>query len=419
MRAASLILILIALSALMFVYNVRVVSLFKGSHLVYNISGNSVDINCASCHKKVAEEMEITRLLHGPHWDLSCVTCHRYRGTGIRFAVANSTGAYPGMQAHAAYIPSCLDCHGGNGTWVYNVSGDLVYAPPARAFNVTVTIDHRKWTVISSIPFATAHKQFVAYCEKVLHDENLACLACHTNYSINISFIYPEYVDVDVSNWNLSATISSTLKVYNVSYVKTGSFSGMHIFLPLKDINCSKCHVNILKGIINGKHAPAYIASQWPTYNLWGFYRYHGLAYVGTTLTSAEVNTSYCEKCHYCVYVNLTNAITGAKVTFKNPYTAAAKGLVHCAEKVSCCTCHRNSTKYWWLDPYYAFLNATQSPTLYAPYHENLLNETALNYPRYVHGDICMACHCAFYHTGSCRWACHAGNQAVVQYTEP
>jgi len=180
--------LLIALAALMMIYNVKVVSLFKGSHLVYNISGNSVDVDCASCHKKVAEEMAITRALHGPHWDLSCVTCHRYNGTGIRFAVANSTGAYPGKQAHAAYVPSCLDCHGGNGAWVYNVSGVLVHAPPARAFNVTETVGYRNWTVISSIPYAEAHKQFVAYCEKVLHDENLACLSCHTNYSINISF---------------------------------------------------------------------------------------------------------------------------------------------------------------------------------------------------------------------------------------
>ncbi len=419
MRYWSLALILIAITAGFLFSNIRVVSLLKGSHTVYDISGNGVDVNCSSCHKHVAEEMAITRALHGPHWDLSCVTCHRFNGTGIKFATANSSGVFPGKQAHAAYVPSCLDCHGGNGTWVYNVSGVLKYAPPARAFNVTTEVNYRKVTVISSIPSATAHKQFVAYCEK-MGDENLACLACHTNYSINISFSYPQYVYVDISNWNFTTStyVSSTDTIYNITYTKTNVFSGKHIFLPLKDIYCSKCHENIYLGLINGKHAPIYYSTKWGPANLWGFYRYHGLAYYGSTLNTSWINNSYCAKCHYSVYVNLTNYLTGATVTYKNPLTAAAKGLVHCAEKVSCYTCHRNST-YWWLDPYYAFLNATQSSPLYAPYHEDLINATARDYPRFVHGDICMACHMAAYHFGSCKWACHAGNRIVQQYTEP
>jgi len=422
MRSWGLILVLIAITAGIFISSMKSVSLLKGSHVVYNISSNSVDVNCSSCHNKhVAEEMAITRALHGPHWDLSCVTCHRFKGTGISFATANSSGVFPGKQAHAAYIPSCLDCHGGKGAWVYNVSGVLVHAPPARAFNVTETIDYRNWTVISSIPYYAAHKQFIAYCEKVLHDENLACLACHTNFSINITYRYPDYVYVDISGWNITTStyVSSTQKVYNVSYVKKPIFSGKHVFLPLRDINCSKCHENIYLGLINGKHAPVYISWKWPAYNLWGFYRYHGLAYYGSTVNASWINDSYCDKCHYCVYVNLTVYSTGQKVTYRNPFTAASKGLVHCAEKVSCYTCHHRNSTYWWLDPYYAFLNATQSSPWDAPYHEALINQTAEKYPRYVHGDICMACHMAAYHFGSCKWACHAGNRIVTQYTEP
>jgi len=423
MRTVGLVLILIAITAGIFLTTMRSVSLLKGSHVVYNISSNSVDVNCSSCHKHVAEEMAITRALHGPHWDLSCVTCHRYKGTGIRFATANSSGVYPGKQAHAAYVPSCLDCHGGKGAWVYNVSGVLVHAPPARAFNVTYESDYRNWTVVSSIPYYAAHKQFVAYCENVLHDENLACLACHTNYSINITYKYPNYIYVYISNWYITTGtyVSSSLKVYNVSYVKKNIFSGKHIFLPLKKINCSKCHENIYLGLINGKHAPIYVSPKWNlSENLWGFVRYHGLAYYGiTTLNKSWINDTYCDKCHYCVYVNLTDPSSGVTYTYKNPFTAAAKGLVHCAEKVSCYTCHHRNSTYWWLDPYYAFLNATWSSPLDAPYHEALINQTALNYPRYVHGDICMSCHEASYHFGKCGSECHAGNRIVYQYTEP
>ncbi len=426
MRSWAVALILVIAVAGLFISNIKVVSLIKGSHYVKDISGNGNDVNCSACHRHVAEEMAITRALHGPHWDLTCEDCHRYNGTGISFATANSSGAFPGKQAHAAYVPSCLDCHGGKGAWVVNASGVLVHAPPARAFNVTTTVNYRNVTVISSIPNATAHKQFVAYCEKI-GDENLACLSCHTNYSINISFSYPDYIYVDILSWSFttSTQISSTYKVYNVSYVKNSIFSGKHVFLPLKDINCSKCHENIYLGLINGKHAPIYYNWRWD-YNLtapgyqngWGFNRYHSLALYGSTLNTSWVNNTYCDECHYSVTINLTTP-TGVVIQKKNPFTAAAKGLVHCAEKVSCYTCHHRNTTYWWLDPYYAFLNANQSSPLDAPYHENLINDTAANYPRFVHGDICMACHEAAYHFGSCKSACHAGNRVVTQYTEP
>ena len=425
MRYLALFLIFTAITAGYLISSVKVETLFKGSHQLYNISGNGNNINCSACHKHVAEEMAITRALHGPHWDLSCEACHRFNGTGIQFATANSSGVFPGKQAHAAYVPSCLDCHGGNGAWVVNVSGVLVHAPPARAFNVTTKVNGRNVTVISSIPYATAHRQLIAYCEK-MGDENLACLACHTNYSINMSFSYPDYIYVDILSWNFTSStyISSTNRIYNVSYVKNSVFSGKHIFLPLNKINCSRCHENIYLGLINGKHAPIYYDWRWdynttaPGYqNGWGFNRYHSLALYGS-LNTSWINNTYCAKCHYCINVTLIDS-TGAKVTLRNPFTAASKGLVHCAEKVSCYTCHHRSTTYWWLDPYYAFLNATQSPTLYAQYHENLINATAVDYPRFVHGDICMACHEAAYHKGSCSSECHAGNRGVIQYTEP
>ncbi len=408
MRYSGLALVLIALAVGLVMVGTKSVSIIKGSHDV------SSHVNCSSCHRHVAEEMAITRALHGPHWDLSCVTCHRFNGTGIKFA--NATASSPGMQAHAAYVPSCLDCHGGKGVWVVNVSGVLVHAPPARAFNVTTKVNGRNVTVVDSIPYFTAHKQLIAYCIKQ-GDENLACLACHTNYSVNISYSYPDYINLIISSWNITSLTIGPDRVYNVSFVKKTLFSGKHVFLPLKDINCSKCHLNIYLGLINGKHAPIYYAWRWGNVNLWGFYRYHGLALYGSTLNTSWINNTYCNECHRALKVTLVNYKTGVSYTFDISKVTNASS-VHCAEKVSCLTCHHRNSTYWWLDPYYAFLNATKSNPLYAPYHEDLINQTA-KYPRFIHGDICLDCHMAAYHWGSCD-TCHTGyNKITTQYTEP
>lgn len=429
-RPVILILLILGISLGFVIGNVKVVSLFKGSHVVYNISGNGVDVDCASCHKHVAEEMAITRALHGPHWDLSCVTCHRYNGTGIEFAVANATGAHPGKQAHAAYVPSCLDCHGGKGAWVYNVSGVLVHAPPARAFNLTTTENYRNWTVISSIPYYAAHKQFVAYCENVLHDENLACLACHTNYSINITYTY----HYNVSYWTYNTTSTWIIwnfkpnwsRVYTVHFVKKPIFSGKHIFLPLRKINCSKCHLNIYLGLINGTHAPIYwyyslFKTNWTAYNLWGNIRYHALGYYDSTTGKfvlynvSWINDTYCYQCHDLYLFAKYNPSASAVYGLNNAIPVTNSTKVHCAEKVSCLTCHGYGKPY---DPYYPILfNQTQSSSALG--HRNLLNQTAY-YPRMYHGDICMGCHNASVHAiFSCSW-CHFKGEVIVNiYSEP
>ena len=394
---AALILI-VGISAGIILSNVEVVSILKGSHYVEDISGAGNDVNCSVCHKSVAEEMEITRALHGPHWDLSCEACHRFNGTGIHFAKANASGAFPGREAHAAYIPSCLDCHGGNGVNVTNVTGSRVHAPPARAFNIITTLNHRNITIISSIPYAEAHKQFIAYCENSLHDENLACLACHTNYSIDISYTYQYNLTYSIKYWTFQTFTPIWGKTYNVNYAKKSYFSGKHIFLPLENINCSRCHYNIYRGLINGTHAPIYRyvggGQTWPSYNLWGFYRYHALGYysAGTYVLTGNINSSYCKQCHYSIKINLTSYTTGAKFTSVNPFTAAAKGLVHCAEKISCYTCHHRNSTYWWLDPYYAVGNINSTKGGNATGHEYLINQT-ITYARMYHGDVCMACH--------------------------
>ncbi len=414
MKSWSIAIILVIATVGLLLSNTEVVSVFKGSHYVTDISGDGNDVNCSACHKHVAEEMAITRALHGPHWDLSCEDCHRFNGSGITFATANSSGAFPGKQAHAAYVPSCLDCHGGNGVDIINVTGTLVHAPPARAFNVTTKVNGRNVTVISSIPYATAHKQFVAYCEN-MGDENLACLACHTNYSVSIAYEYNYSLSYTLVGWSFYSFIPSGLRQFEVNVTKRSVFSGKHEFIPIKPvckINCSKCHLNIYLGLINGKHAPIY--SAWGSTNLWGLPRYH-------LSSPSKINNSYCYECHdLYIYAKLDpSANTTYDLSDAVPFTNSTE--VHCAEKVSCLTCHGYGKPYDLLSGY---LNGSISPKTRGPRfdlfgHEDLINSTASK-PRMFHGDVCMGCHMASLHGPPRCSYCHAkGSVSVYIESEP
>jgi len=375
MRTLSVALILIGITAGIFLSNVNVVSVFKGSHYVTDISGNGNDVDCEACHKKVAEEMAITRAIHGPHWDLSCEACHRFNGSAVtQFAMANG-GTYPGKEAHAAYVPKCLDCHGGDGVYVTNVTGGRSHADPARAFNLT------------PIPNYTAHKQFFEYC-KNLGDENLACLACHSNYSIDIDYRYHHAIRFNTSTWTLICFAVYGQRQYDVTFLKISVFSGKHVFLPTDRINCSRCHENVYEALIgsgeNCTHAPIKIDAKWDEFNYWNDPRFH---YIPSQYVPEWINNTYCNECHFNPSI---------------PDTAASKSLIHCAEKVSCLTCH-GPGKY--ADP--SQVNATHG-------NGTLFNDIA-NKPRVYHGDICMGCHTPAVHPENrrCGW-CHGGKSATV-----
>ncbi len=428
-KLLALTLIGIAITALFLIYSPHSTSLFVGTHTMYNFSTNPTTgvINvttangqteyCKLCHYHIWEELYSNP--SSPHYDLSCETCHRFNGTGIKFAVINSTGAHPGIQTHAAYVPSCLDCHGGNGVWVVNRFGKLVHAPPAKAFNVTQTVNNHNVTVISSIPYFAAHKAMVAYFEKK-GDENLACLMCHTNISKHMVFKYQYDLSYTLYYYTFTNFTPNGTRYANITINPPSNFNGMHEFIPLNKINCSSCHENIYLGLINGTHAPIYNA--WNTTNLWGNPRYHALATSVTTLNVSWINNSYCDECHNLYRYAINNPT--ANTTY-NLYPAAIEinsTKVHCAEKVSCLTCHGNGTPY---DPYTVIATYGWLPgggggsTLYiAIGHENMLNQTA-NYSRMYHGDVCMACHEAAVHAAtSCKW-CHEGFIGFDIQSEP
>ncbi len=411
-KVAPVALIATAITAIFLLYSPHTATLFVGTHSTYNFSTNPVTgvINittpngqteyCKLCHYHIWEELYSNP--NSPHYDLSCETCHRFNGTGVRFAVINST-PHPGIQAHAAYVPSCLDCHGGNGRWVVNRFGVKVHAPPAPAFNDTVTVNHHNVTVISSIPYFAAHRALVVYFENK-GDENLACLLCHTNISKHMVFSYQYALSYNLSLWGFLDVTPHGVRNVSINITPNATFNGMHEFLPLKDINCSSCHENIYLGLINGTHAPIYYDPfYWGTVNLWGNPRYHALAAYGTAVNTSWINNSYCDECHN-LYRYATVDNPSANLTY-NLLPAAIEinsTKIHCAEKVSCLTCHGYGKPY---DPYYP-IYYNQTKTSSALGHEYLLNQTA-NYTRMYHGDICMACHEAAVHAViGCSW-CH------------
>ncbi len=429
-KAIPLLLFGVAVAALFLIYSPHSTSLFVGTHSMFNFSTNATTgvINvttangqteyCKLCHYHIWEELYSNP--KAPHYDLSCENCHRFNGTGVSFAVINSTGAHPGKFAHAAYVPSCLDCHGGNGRWIIDRFGKRVFAPPAKAFNDTVTVNHHNVTVISSIPYFAAHRAMVVYFEKK-GDENLACLMCHTNISKHMVFSYQYDLYYSLYAYDFTSFAPNGTRYANITIVPNATFNGMHEFLPVNDINCSSCHLNIYEGLINGTHAPIYNA--WNVTNLWGNPRYHALATSAATLNVSWINNSYCDECHN-LYRYATVDNTAANTTY-NLLPAAIEinsTEVHCAEKVSCLTCHGNGTPY---DPYSVIASSGWLPgggggsTVYiAQGHENMLNQTG-TYARMYHGDVCMACHKASVHAITSCKSCHEGYIAFDIQSEP
>ncbi|MDQ6964634.1 MAG: hypothetical protein Q9M13_06905, partial [Mariprofundales bacterium] len=156
---------LVLLSALLFMAVQQTPSLFAGQHTFVNINSNQNDINCTSCHPQIADELARSRI----HSNFACEECHRMRqtayGVTITYAEADSTSWVSGEEAHAAYTPRCLDCHGGNGVYV-DYLGQTRTAPVAKAFNTT------------PIPDYVAHKSFVEWANQsgLAIGENEACL---------------------------------------------------------------------------------------------------------------------------------------------------------------------------------------------------------------------------------------------------
>ncbi|MHC1565407.1 MAG: hypothetical protein ACXQS6_03705 [Candidatus Syntropharchaeales archaeon] len=404
-REILLIIFLIAVTSIILYTSTDTVSLFSGQHTFTAISDSGNQIDCTACHSRINSEISNSSI----HDDLSCEACHRYNGTGITFASGDTAGSTPGNESHAAYTPRCLDCHGGSGTWIENTTGSLVFAPPAKAFNESgYGSDY------------SAHKRFVldANTSDASPGENEACLACHTNYTISLSYSYFWNIDYTLSSWSFTSFSYNGTRNYDIQWSKSGA---KHEFVSLNSIDCTECHKNIYDALVNGTdggsnedyltHAPIEIdASRWDTDNSWEHYRYH---YIPASNRATWVNSTYCLKCHNVTEYASEHPSDNTTYSLGNVAADTNSSSVHAAEALTCATCHGSGkTK----------ADGNQEPGN-GHSGSSFVDNIASNYARTFNGDICMGCHEAAIHPQSMDCGrCHSsakGNADVTIESEP
>jgi hypothetical protein len=382
---------------LVLVGSTDVVTLFGGSHQIINItssSGTGNDIDCVPCHQWVRNELDNATY----HSGMVCEDCHRYKGAGIEFAEHNQ----PGKEAHAAYTPRCLDCHNNNSITLAN--GTSVFIKKADAFGDTNYGNDY-----------SAHKKFVkdSLNSSLSVGENEACIACHTNYSVDIEYSYFWNIYYDLNGWSDISTADFSYNVTQREYTNTFSKTGAkHEFIDTGDINCISCHNNIYDALVNGTgggsnedyltHAPIEIYSgaagdDWDEYNPWdNHYRYH---YIPAANRATGVNSSYCFECHNVKKYADENPSDNTTYNLTGVTADTNSAQVHAAEALWCQTCHGSGKTKVVID------NDEQPKDGHTGI--SFVDDVKDNYARTFHGDICMGCHEAAVHAGRACGDCH------------
>lgn len=181
----KLLLIGIAITAVGLVALPQTLALFAGQHNWYNVdkmNTTNLGVPCVKCHADVNQELT-TSQNNGVHSTVTCVSCHvtALANTNNR-AVAGKVGGGDAADEniHAAGLPFCLDCHGGNPPAGIQKNGGG-YAPKA------ITILNGTYEV---------HTPFVAQAAtdspqnktSLLKGANEACVACHTHVAVDINW---------------------------------------------------------------------------------------------------------------------------------------------------------------------------------------------------------------------------------------
>ena len=218
MNLAKFLLITIILVATGLVVLPNTVSLFAGQHYWYNLSGAGNDVPCKKCHADIAEEMKAHI---GPHtgetgYVFDCELCHRAGGfNGITFASVSGsyTSVTPGVQAHAASVVRCMDCHG-----AYDNPNHVSYylsigAQTCYECHGNPGVFSKDYVIaggfgLTSYPGDTgayaAHLAFVreAINNSTLRGENEACIACHTAVPVKINWTHARVIEFNVTLGN-------------------------------------------------------------------------------------------------------------------------------------------------------------------------------------------------------------------------
>jgi len=200
------------------------VSLFSGQHRWYNISGTGNELPCIKCHADIYDEYTLT----GVHGTLSegtnswttgdkpnkaCGACHRvvYEQRGnITYASGDGIAATPGVEAHAASTVACMACHEFNTSYsgapaaggfedpYNNASGlgvtDNITADPVTGFKFNYTNSTNKGG-------HAAHQGFIEGAIKFerMEDANEACLGCHTNIPVKITWTHARSLEFNAT----------------------------------------------------------------------------------------------------------------------------------------------------------------------------------------------------------------------------
>ncbi len=174
-------------------------SIFHGQHVWYNLSGPGNDVPCVKCHADVYEELQLSA-----HKNLRCEDCHRANKSITYASVSGSYTNYtPGKEAHAASCVACMMCHQINASKASKVPG-----PYAGGFNITM------FGVTSSYNYSNstynglceAHNPLIANAiakvnnSTLLLDSTEACLACHANINVRMTFNVSTGMDIYTSH---------------------------------------------------------------------------------------------------------------------------------------------------------------------------------------------------------------------------
>jgi len=356
-------------------------SVLLSTHNVKDISSPSNDVSCTKCHSKIANELSNSAY----HKSLSCEDCHRNPYLGQEVAMDNGT-ATPGKEAHVAVKPRCLDCH--SKTTITLANGTAKSVPKAKAFgDANYGSDY------------SAHKTFVITSNgyNLAVGENEACLACHADFKVRLTFRYPEYINVSI-DINGTSPDGLLYNIISVSYgpdrtytVTVGNGSLKHRLVPLSSIKCISCHKNIYLGGLGdsiGRQHAGDVTDK-----------------AGTDPAihqTMPVNNDWCLYCHFNQSANL--------------YPTVNAEFVHAAEKIRCVSCHNENGPYPPSNETFDHLNGHNSTYFYAQFW---------NIPISANGDICIVCHVSHTHTSSTLnttgCACHSGGYYVnaTIYREP
>lgn len=373
-RLATIVMILAV--ALLYISHTPIHSILIQTHNVKDISSSSNDISCTNCHSKIADELQNSAY----HKSLSCEDCHRNPYIGQKVSYDNGT-MIPGEEAHAAVKPRCLDCH--SKTSITLANGTTVIVPFAKAFGeANYGSDY------------SAHRRFVqdALNINLSVGENEACLACHSDMKVTLTFTYPEYFDVSIEINGTSAD-GLLYNIKSISYgpartytVTVGNGSLKHQLKPLSAVKCVSCHENIYFGAIEDNIGRQHAGDVTDKGNDPAIHQ------------TTSVDNDWCLYCHFNQSASL--------------YPTLNAEFVHSAEKVRCVSCHNESGPY---PP------SAETPSK-GRHNSTYFYAQFWNIPLSSSGDVCIVCHVSRTHslnTTGC--SCHDGGYYVnaTIYREP